>query len=76
MVKSRLALGSPGCLFVVTMPIWSHIHKKMVVDCVLVLKAIGKITFPDHERGISGPASLLYKSTLRLVISCFGIIQY
>ena len=32
----------------------------MVIDCVLTIKAIGRTTFPDHERKTFGPTSLLH----------------
>ena len=50
-------------MFVVTIPKWPC-KKKMVVDCILVIKAIGKPLFskPDifcEEKGIIGSA-LMY----------------
>ena len=37
------------------------IHKKMVIDCSLVITSIGETrTRPDQERGIIGPVSLLH----------------
>ena len=68
LVKSRLALGSPGCSFVRS--IGCHhaengpIHRKMVVACPLPSDHIqSKILFQtkqDQERGMNGPASLLH----------------
>ena len=51
MVKSRLALGSTGCLFVCL--VGCHhaenglIYRKMVVDCLIVITCIG---FPNQAR--------------------------
>ena len=65
MVNSRLALGSPGCLLVVTMamPTWPHTQENGCWQCPSD-RVIYKTTFPDQtrpicthhkERGISGP---------------------
>ena len=49
LIKNRLAPGSPECSssFVVTVPKWPC-NKKIIVDCILVIKAIGKPLFPDQ----------------------------
>ena len=47
LVKSRLALRSPGCLFVCQKRL---AHKKMVVDRILVIKAIDRTLFPNQTR--------------------------
>ena len=44
---------------------WSRagLHRKMAVDCLIVITSIVKtlfLTIPDQERGIIGPASLLH----------------
>ena len=50
LVKSRLALGSPGWL-VVTVPKKAPIHRKMVVDCPLVITSKVKLFLrPDKTR--------------------------
>ena len=38
------------CLFVCLFATISKCHKAMVADCVLVVKAISKTTFPDRNR--------------------------
>ena len=47
LAKSRLALGSPGC-FVVCLFVR---HKKMVADCILMIKAIGELFFRPDQIG-------------------------
>ena len=55
LVKSRLALGSPGCLFVCSF-VCHHakngpIQRKMVIDCPLVITSKVKLFFrPDKTR--------------------------
>ena len=55
LVKGRLALGSPGCSFVRSF-VCHHaengpIHRKMVVDCPLVIISKVKLFFrPDKTR--------------------------
>ena len=59
LVKSRLALGSPGCRSFVTMPKMAQYTGKW-----LLLPPSDHIQsetlFPDQERGMNGPASLLH----------------
>ena len=51
LVKSRLALGSPGCLFVCDHAENGPIQRKMVVDCPLVITTKVKLFFrPDKTR--------------------------
>ena len=51
LVKGRLALGSPGCLFVRDHAENGPIHRKMVVDCPLVIISKVKLFFrPDKTR--------------------------
>ena len=62
LVKSRLALGSPGWLFVrsfVTMPKMAQYTEKWLL--LPPSDHIQSVTlFPDQERGMNGPASLLH----------------
>ena len=55
LVKSRLALGSPGCSFVRDHAENGPIHRKMVVDCPLMITSK---TRPGKV--MNGPASLLH----------------
>ena len=60
MLYVHLVVWSFVCLFV-TMP-KCLIHKKMVVDCILVIKAMGKTlisTRLDEEKLMIGPASIV-----------------
>ena len=49
LVKGRLALGSPGCSFVRDHVENGPIHRKMVVDCPLVIISKVKL-FSDQTR--------------------------
>ena len=64
-----------GCLFVNLSPFKNClVHKKMVVDCILVIKAIGKKLLPDQTRpgkGMIGPDSLLHSRH-----SALGLVHY
>ena len=51
-----------GCSFGCHLAKNGHIHRKMAVDCPLVITSIVETLFktrPDQERGIIGQASLL-----------------
>ena len=51
LVKSRLALGSPGWSFVCHHAENGPIHRKMVVDCPLAITSKVKLFFrPDKTR--------------------------
>ena len=51
LVKSRLALGSPGCSVVCHHAENGPIHRKMVVACPLVITSKVKLYFrPDRTR--------------------------
>ena len=49
LVKSRLALGSPGCSFVRYHAENGPIHRKIVVDCLLVITSKVNL-FSDQTR--------------------------
>ena len=64
LVKSRLALGSPGWLFVCHHHAENgQVHRKRAVDCTLMITSKGETLFQtrsDIEGGIIGQASLLH----------------
>ena len=51
LVKSRFALGSPGCRLVVTMPKMAQYREKMVFDCpIMITSKVKPFSRPQKTR--------------------------